>query len=707
MSMRGLIYLLAAAGLAVAGGRTMADANGTIEATLNGLSIAIDGNTGSIVRMSYPGPGTMLDAKPDQAGIIDLAYPIAEFEPLRLASRYSKHVNVEKTSTSVTISWSGLGASRALGPPGAVDAKVRLKAAPDGESVLMSCEVTNRSKNSVKQVLFPDLHGLLPFAGDSGTYLRSGGVVTNPFQSIVPCTSGGFYAREEATDIEYSGGGSLSRGLMITRWVDYGGLNGGMSLFPKAWSGDPLSKVRLQRTESDPGVRLMYVHDVTVKPEQTWTSCEFVLTPHRFGWADGIRPYREFVKSNIRRAYPVPEHVRGGLGFRTVWMCKGYPADRERDAAFRFSDLPKLAGEAKEHGLDEMVVWFWQPPFQLPAPPYEHLGTPKELAKAVGDCRELGVNVALFVSIRSVSEPSASRYGWKVGSTGWTYHPELIPMFNAPYARERATASAVTSNPEWQRDVVSSCRQITQEFGASICWDQVIEKAPSGPLYKLFGEILKDVRSVAPEATFSGESVDSVENDADYLDYTWNWRLSGYQDVRGFTSAFPCPRVNANINRRVSDLKRGFMDNLYLNVFPSRPDDANGTAWIKDYPEISQALKQCAKLRKQFLPYFVNGTLIGECILSDECPGAHVSAYVLPDRALALVMNTDETQRAVSFVCNLEHWVKSASGRHEVRCYDGNGSLVGTQTVSGGTWRAQTAKLKHLDIALFEFVGTQ
>ncbi|MFA5816639.1 MAG: hypothetical protein WC865_13575, partial [Bacteroidales bacterium] len=62
----------------------------TFEATLNGLHLVIDGNSGSILKMSYPGVGTIMDSKPDQAGMIDLAYPIKEFEVLRLASRFSQ-----------------------------------------------------------------------------------------------------------------------------------------------------------------------------------------------------------------------------------------------------------------------------------------------------------------------------------------------------------------------------------------------------------------------------------------------------------------------------------------------------------------------------------------------------------------------------------------------------------------------------------------
>ena len=52
--------------------------------TLNGLQIALDNGTGAILQLSYAGPGNLLDADAAEAGLVDVAYPIEEFEPLHL-----------------------------------------------------------------------------------------------------------------------------------------------------------------------------------------------------------------------------------------------------------------------------------------------------------------------------------------------------------------------------------------------------------------------------------------------------------------------------------------------------------------------------------------------------------------------------------------------------------------------------------------------
>jgi hypothetical protein len=62
---------------------------GLYKARLNGVGLWIDQQTGSIERLSSSATGVLLDATPEQSGVLDLAYPTKEFTPLRLASRFS------------------------------------------------------------------------------------------------------------------------------------------------------------------------------------------------------------------------------------------------------------------------------------------------------------------------------------------------------------------------------------------------------------------------------------------------------------------------------------------------------------------------------------------------------------------------------------------------------------------------------------------
>ena len=675
-----------------------------VTATLNGLEIAIDGEMGSVVRLSYPGLGTMLEASPECASIVDLAYPVPDFEPLRLASRYSAKAKITKTDTQVVIHWDRLGASRSFVElPGNVAATVTLSAAADGRSVIMSCQIDNRSGHAVRQVLFPDLVGLVPLAGEARTEFRTGGSVVRPFMELRRPVHDAFYSINSTFLTLESGGVQLS--TMIARWMDFGSPAGGLSLFPRRWGLDPRATVMLHLGETDQKLRLKVAHSDRLAEGAVWESGQYVLTPHIGGWAKGIEPYRAWARQHIKRVCPVPDHIRKGLGYRTIWMSRAYPKEPQ-DAVWTFSDLPKLARESKEHGLHEMVLWFIQDYFELPLPPFHpHLGGERELLKAVGECKRMGVNVVPFISVCSVKEKTGARYGIRQFPGNWTYHPEFIPRFTPPYAGAHRCAWADTRHPVWQKEVLASCKRLIDIGIPSLCWDQFLIEPPEPNLLTLTREIRAYARRHDPQSTFSAEELNSLEVSCDYLDYTWNWITD--RDVQAITSVFPTPRVNFNIDTSVADVKQGFLQNRFLNVQPRRPDDINGSDLIENHPELSRALKQCARLRAQFLPYFIDGTFIGDCVLSEPCPGAVTAAYVLPDRLLVLVLNTEEAKREIRLRCDLRPWLESSFGEYRVQKYNEDGKPLGTSRVLQADMRPRPFLLEHLGLCLFDITPEQ
>jgi hypothetical protein len=461
--------------------------------------------------------------------------------------------------------------------------------------------------------------------------------------------------------------------------------------------------VAIQLSEVTGALRLMCQHPVTVAPGERWESGEFVLTPHRNGWAKGLEPYRDWVREHLKREYPVPKHVREGLGFRTAWMCQAQPNDPQ-DAVWRFRDLPDMAREAKDHGLDEMVLWATWHGFELPLPPpFPHLGTADELEAAVAECRRLGVNVAPFISVLQARRKTGAKYGLQVPETGgWTYHTELVPRFNPPYAGLYACAQVDTANPVWQEEVLAACKGLVDSGMPSIGWDQfwAVPKEPN--LLTLTSRIRALAKAKDPESTFCGEELWNLEVDAVHLDYTWNW--GGYLDCQAYTSTYPAPRRNMNVNRSPWEVKRAFLDNLYMNIFPARPEGINGSAHIADYPELSRALRECAALRRQFLGYFTDGTLIGNCLLTEWCHGGVANAYVRPDRVLLLVMN-EGPERPITLAYDLAPWVTPGLSRFATAAYGSDGAVLARDRIDrpAGTWT--TKALATHEITALEIVA--
>ena len=224
--------------------------------------------------LTYPGPGEMLRTTPEYASILDLAYPLPQFEPLRLASRFSPGARITKAAERVTIHWDRLGASRTAFPvPGSVSATVTLKSAPDEKSVILTCRIENRSDNAVRQVLFPDFLGLLPFGGPAETEFRSGGaagaVVNKPFQSLVKPERDQFYAWN-STFAEFTSNGKDSES--IGRWMLLGTEKAGFAFFPRrsVWDKGPI--VMLQYWEKNDRLRMMCCHYVNLAKGAAWES---------------------------------------------------------------------------------------------------------------------------------------------------------------------------------------------------------------------------------------------------------------------------------------------------------------------------------------------------------------------------------------------------------------------------------------------------
>ncbi len=274
-----------------------------VEASLNGLKITIDANTGSIIKLQREGGVVMLEADPEYAGLIDLAYPVREYDPLRLASRFSEKPEIRKTKNGLSIIWDKLGASREkFEQSGNVSCTVTITAADDGQSIILKAKIENQSDVSVRQVLFPDFAGLLPFAGEEDTELRSLWYAHKPFPVLKALTreSKNFRRDRSANQVM----------PLNSRWLNYGGLQEGLSLYQREWGFAPFCKIMQDLRYDEKSLRLMIEHKLTIEPQQEWESGEFYLTPHIGGWAKGIETYREWVSENQKRDWALPAPVR-------------------------------------------------------------------------------------------------------------------------------------------------------------------------------------------------------------------------------------------------------------------------------------------------------------------------------------------------------------------------------------------------------------
>jgi hypothetical protein len=707
---------------------TVAESSLAASVVLNGLKIEIDDDTGTLLRLSHPDTGVVLEASKERSSILTVSAPAPGFTALQLEPRLSK-ATISPAKDAVTLTWDALQANRSskLGASdGNIRAEVTFRAAPDGKSVILRAQVRNLSQLGVSQILFPDLQGLRPFDKPERMELRMALGAVNPFaDGVRPEGRATFYPhgmwREYPSDAQYQ--------RNALRWMDYGSLKGGISLFEKQWLTDPRPSILTNRNEADPNeLRIAWQHRVAVPPGGNWQSAEYWLTPHRGGWAKGIEPFREYAVAQNIRKFPVPDRIRDGIGFQTIWMMQGAETDASR-VVYRATDLLRVARDAKEHGIDEIVLWGWCRYGQLPVRIHPAVGTFEELAQAIREAKQIGVNITPFVNLKNLDNSNgdvdvAARYGLTPGSgSAWIYHPEAIPTM-LPFTAASGQVDVPTNNKVWGMDAAKALSELIRHGITSFAFD-VYDDAGSLALIEWTNGVRAEARKVDPDATFAAEPVNgSFERSSRTLDYTWNWM--DYVEAGPLQNVLRYPRININAERSSRVVKMAFADGLYINAMPKAPNQPNGTRLIGEEPELAAALKEVAPLRRQFLEFFRDGHFLGESVLAEpvsqftrrnhgswiggatievgpfEYPDIFVRGHQLQDRLLIVVLNNDATPRSFDVNSDLSLWLPKSKAYRVVQ-YDGTGKAsAGAHRVWGASWRSTVAGLPPLGLTFFE-----
>ena len=151
----------------------------------------------------------------------------------------------------------------------------------------------------------------------------------------------------------------------------------------------------------------------------------------------------------------------------------------------------------------------------------------------------------------------------------------------------------------------------------------------------------------------------------------------------------------------MSEIMRGFCEGLYLNFMPGRPGNPLANCLIGEKPRLSAVAKQPAALRQQFLPYFVDGLYLGDCV-SHAPGGVAAFGHQLGSRLLIATVNlSGSSDNAVdpTSACGFR------AQKYSVRSYDGTGKLVGRFVSNASLLRVAVASSRRLELAFVEIEG--
>ncbi len=643
----------------------------TVFFTLNGSRFVLDTATGAVLSLKRAGCPEFI-ASP--CGLVDLAYPVhLDYDLLRLSpcGKYNRQSPVIRSKDgTVIIRYRMLSMNIAMPDlpemKGGVEVTIFLSPDPDGRSVDMRCTVTNHSDTLVRQILFPNLEGLAAVSGEQNARFTTTLFHMNPYveQDSNERSRERFYGENRTVAGQFFSPAGLfpangADRAMGGRWLDYGSLNAGLSLYRQAWGWGPENKGWMGSNDTywvklnheDRTVRIASMQYLELGNGQTYDSGVYVLTPHEGGWVRGIDAYKAFVKKNQKRVVPVPRCMKEWMGFRTAWLGSGYPKDPE-DAAWTYRDLPALADDIAEHGLGGLCLWGWSNSDYFPYTKdtlYPEYGGYDLFRENVKVCREKGVDVYPLVSFVQVWYKQAVERGLPVNAT-WAETIKAVPVFRAPYMKRWSSCNLGNLDQDWWKDAVNeSLRFCRDELGMpSIAWDQYILLAGNDALHELINNYRLETSEMYPEAHFSGESTFFMESDIDNCDtqWTWLWWNEGMTDYRPYLYVVETERPNINVDSSPLFAKYIFMDNAMMNAYPSKPGLMNGSAMISDYPRFSETLKRLAALRKSYLAYFTDGDNLGDCPLCKEPENVRAGFYRQNGTMLGFAVLNERTDRA-------------------------------------------------------------
>ncbi len=606
--------------------------------TLNGCDYSFESETGALLSIELPGTAPMMQ---DGKGLFDLAWPVhLEYDIQRAnpTAAYGKNAPCfDFDGETLVITYNSVPYTMPCDDveeyKGGIYARVTLRALEDKRSVSMRLYVKNNSEAQIAQILFPDMNGIVPTHDEKHEILTMMGGSMKPFVQFKNTAKSRetFFAWTETTAGKIIRAGGLQQRAFIGRWYDIGSRKGGFSMFRKHWGWGPDEMEHMGYGEQlwiklDNKVnklRLASLRNTKIEKGGEYDSGEYVITPHCGDWIRGIGAYKEFANSNIKRVVPVPQRVKEMLGFRTIFMANGYPK-HPTDYSWKYDDFETIADDMIEHGLYDLNVWGqfnWNLPFGKHRF-YSEWGGFDNWKKNADKIREKGIIITPLVSWISAWEETARHLGIEKRSGSWAETPEAIPMFAAPYCNRWGCFQMHDhSNEQWKQEIREGLRFLRDECGChDICWDQyVLGDNSDDSIHDLINEFRLETEEMYPGSAFSSESTLYYESDVDNTDFTWNWIYwNERRDYRPYLHVIETLRPNMNVDSTPLYVKYIFMDNLMMNVYPSRPEEYNGSALISEYPEFSAAVKTCGKLRKKYLSYFTEGTMIADCVLSDD-----------------------------------------------------------------------------------------
>lgn len=376
------------------------------------VTLEISEPTGDLVGLRWKNPEFEVIREQRLGENFRLLVPKPGYEAAYFNSRDQKVSRIETLPDGVLCTYESLRNEQETIP-----VRVHYRIQVVGEQVLFSIAVDNPTDRKLAEVVY----GLVGGQQGIGHRLDTESMVPGAEENLAPGLFSRFHGGEYGggnLGITYDAVGFTYPGTMPMGWMDVFNRKAGIGYYYA--NQDPDTRLTLLYLEMRPFTKGASVKD-------SWPSLSEMPEGEPFGLTMGWVNFPYLMRGTFK-AGPVALQVHGGdwhtaSGIYRSWYDQHFTIKRplswlrqeqawqsiiisnpEDVVVHRFSELPKLAADAKKYGITTFEVLGWNiggidrgyPQYQ----PDPRLGTPKEFRKALADIRAIGVHPLIFANVQ-------------------------------------------------------------------------------------------------------------------------------------------------------------------------------------------------------------------------------------------------------------------------------------------------------------------
>lgn len=503
------------------------------------IKMEFDQSTGAVIGLLNKNTGWQVIRQPKLAMGIRLLVPIEGYRNNRVLSEEQQLDSFVKTGENeAVLKWKKVKGDKS----GNLDIGVELKVILKYNEIYFYLVIDNKSAYIVEEAWSPCLGGLREPEGEpvleSLTIDMCGGFHMLPLGDGMPQKCG-YWGTDYPTFIKTFGTAEvLAPFVMLSNGYQgvYMGLHDEepnlVNFVHELKPGYLDSKhARVPRGDEIGGKPAGYVVSLVrlpfVQPEERMELAPAVLTLFEGTWHNGLEPYSNWRKQWFKLR-PQPEWYKDVDCWITLHINSP-----EGCCRYKYGELPEIAREAKEKGVQALQLIGWARDGQDGAEPYQdtdpRLGTREELKAAIKEIESMGIRVLLMCKFkwtdRAIPEyeteilPHTLKdiYGNPVQFTGYAYQTVLQQLNGGS---RRCGAGLCLSSEEYRKLALREFEKVVTLGSSGILYDELMdemlicfdrshnhrwgESNPNGA-FKLAEEFYNLARKINPDFLLTGE----------------------------------------------------------------------------------------------------------------------------------------------------------------------------------------------------------